>query len=414
MSLPNTYDSEQVASPSSTQQLTQEVIIHNGNVSNRHLTYAQIRGVIQIFNHYFPKKGKRMSKDERNRRWLAYKNKIFQEYGRVITGKLDSEKAYVKRYSKPLDFLKYKLKRVDNLKLEDLPNEADREYYFEIGGLEDVEKLKTQTYDINYDSVEQITNNFQNYNNSRRKKRRRIDVNDDLDGSNANSNVNDSNHNNRNRNSNNNHIQSQPPQIIINEPRISGISSMPPSLSGNRPQRPKHEADVKVDEALLNLSGKLDVFEQEMLDKKKIEMYELTKQKITAMKNSIESHFINDPHLIGCIPSIEQQESIAFDCWINKYKHIIKDDRHIKGNVDLLINQVCTLKSDMSEWTSFLSKWKLNRIIYNDNFQIIWNKTKNELNIQSHDECQLNLTEMSDDDNESNDRINDVDERKEN
>ena len=114
-----------------------------------------------------------MSKDERNRRWMIYKNKIFQEYGRVITGKLDSEKAYVKRYSKPLDFLKYKLKRATNLKLEDLPNEADKEYYFEIGGLEDIEALKAKTYDINYDSVERITNNFANYNNNRRRKRRR-------------------------------------------------------------------------------------------------------------------------------------------------------------------------------------------------------------------------------------------------
>ena len=71
MSLPNTYDSQnlsQIQSPSSTQQLTQEVVIQNGNVSNRQLTYPQIRGVIQIFNHHFPKNGKRMSKDERNRR----------------------------------------------------------------------------------------------------------------------------------------------------------------------------------------------------------------------------------------------------------------------------------------------------------------------------------------------------------
>ena len=59
-----------------------------------------------------------------------------------------------------------------------------------------------------------------------------------------------------------------------------------------------------------------------MLDKKKIEMYEITKQKITALRNSIESHFINEPQLIGCIPGIEQQESIAFDCWLNKYDQL--------------------------------------------------------------------------------------------
>jgi len=393
--VPNTFGSQmssQVQSPSSTQQLSQEVIIQNGSVSNRHLTYAQIRGVIQIFNHHFPKKGKRMSKDERKRRWIMYKNKIFQEYGRVISGKLDSEKAYVKRYSKPLDFLKYKLKRATNLKLEDLPNEADREYYYEIGGLEDVQALKSKIYDINYDSVQQITNNFANYNNSRRRKRKRTEI--------IEVNNNSHNHNNRNdhinSNSNNAH-----PQIIINEPNINGISSIPPDWSNNSQRRPKPESDVKIDEALLNLSGKMNAYEQELLDKKKIEVYEITKQKWNALRNSMESHFINDPQIIGCIPGIENQQTIAFDCWMNKYKHIIKDDRDIRGNIDVLIDQICLLKSDMIEWTNFVTKWKLNRILHNDNFNIIWNKLKEELNIQSHAEYQL--TQMDDITSDEND-----------
>ena len=405
MSLPNTFDSQQVASPSSTQQLTQEVIIQNGNVTNRHLTYAQIRGVIQIFNHHFPKKGKRMSKDERNRRWLMYKNKIFQEYGRVITGKLDSEKAYVKRYSKPLDFLKYKLKRTQNLKIEDLPNEADKDYYFEIGGIEDVEKLKKQTYDINYDSVHQITNNFENYNNNRKRKRRRIEgIVDNIDSNIDQNHNHNHNHNNNNNNANDNRQQ---PQIIVNEPRVGGLSSVPPALAQNQPQRLKREPDVKVDEALLNISGKMDVFEQEMLDKKKIEMYEITKQKMNAMKTSMETHFINDPHLIGCIPGIEQQDSIAFDCWINKYKHIIKDDNQIKGNIHLLVDQLSIMRSDMTEWTNFLTKWKLNRMLYDDNFQIIWTKVKDELNIQNHE--QYELLEMSDELIDKNDEKEECD-----
>ena len=268
MSLPNTYDSQnhsQVQSPSSTQQLTQEVIVQNGNVSNRHLTYPQIRGVIQIFNHYFPKNGKRMSKDERNRRWINYKNKIFRDYGRVIAGKLDSEKAYVKRYSKPLDFLKYKLKRSTNLNIKDLPNEADREYYFEIGGLEDVEALKAKTYDINYDSIQRVANNFENYNNSRRRKRRRIEANNDT----SNHNHNIATDTNMVMNS-----QAQTPQIVINEPSISGIEPIPPPLrrsnDNSQRTRPKRESNAKLDEALVNLHDKLNTFEQEVLEKKKI------------------------------------------------------------------------------------------------------------------------------------------------
>ena len=382
MSLPNTYESQsqsQVQSPSSTQQLTQEVIIHNGNVSNRHLTYPQIRGVIHVFNHHFPKGGKRMSKDERNRRWLTYKNKIFRDYGRVITGKLDSEKAYVKRYSRPLDFLKYKLKRTTNLKLEDLPNEADREYYFEIGGMNDIEALKSKTYDINYDSVERVTNNFQNYNNNRRRKRRKLEDNDDHSN----------NNHNHNSNRNNSHIQNQHPHIVINEPNISGISSVPPRIINN-----KRENDSKLNEALVNLNSKLDMYEQEILDKKKIEIYEITKQKWNALKNSVETHFINDPQLIGSMPGIDNQDTIAFDCWMNKYKHIIKDDPQIQGNVDALIHKICVLKTDMSEWNSFVTKWKLNRIFYEDNFTIIWNNVKNDLKIKDCDAYQL--TQMDD------------------
>ena len=400
MSLSNTYDSQnasQVQSPSSIQQLTQEVVIQNGNVSNRQLTYPQIRGVIQIFNHHFPKNGKRMSKDERARRWLTYKNKIFRDYGRVITGKLDSEKAYVKRYSKPLDFLKYKLKRSTNLNVEDLRNEADKEYYFEIGGLEDVEALKAQTYDINYDSVQQISNNFENYNNSRRRKRRRIKVNDNS--------LNQNHNHNRPVNNNENQvaeIQESNQRIIVNRLNVSAVEHVPPPLQNNNHNnrqrtRPKSENGDKLDEALVNLHDKLDVFEQEVLDKKKIEMYEITKQKWTAIKNSMESHFINDAQLIGAIPGIENQDAIAFDCWLNKYKHIIKDDREIRGNVELLMDQICILKDDMTEWNNFLTKWKLHRIFYDDNFQIVWNKIKDQLNIKNHAQYKLASTEPDSD-----------------
>ena len=134
-------------------------------------------------------------------------------------------------------------------------------------------------------------------------------------------------------------------------------------------------------------------------------MYEITKQKWTALRNSIESHFMNDPQLIGALPGIEQQETVAFDCWLNKYKHIIKDDREIQGNVELLLDQMCILKEDMTEWNNFLTKWKLNRIFYNDNFHIVWNKIKDHLNIKHH--AQYKLAEMSDEPDD------DLDERKE-
>ena len=133
MALPNTlesFDDSMNESQPPSQPQDQHVFVTTNRVRNQHLTLAQMRGVKQIFKHYFPKTPrKRMTRDEQNRRWTSYKNKIYQDYGRIITGKLSSEKALVKRYSEPLSFLKYKLKRARNLKLSDL-SEVDREYYF--------------------------------------------------------------------------------------------------------------------------------------------------------------------------------------------------------------------------------------------------------------------------------------------
>ena len=67
---------------------------------------GMMRGTVLIFNHYFPKTGKRMPKNEKARRWRLYKHKILETYGRVIKSKHESEKARIIRYSQPLDYLK--------------------------------------------------------------------------------------------------------------------------------------------------------------------------------------------------------------------------------------------------------------------------------------------------------------------
>ena len=134
-------------------------------------------------------------------------------------------------------------------------------------------------------------------------------------------------------------------------------------------------------EALYVVKDKMDMFEREQLDKKKIETFEITKQKMLAIKQSIETCLLNEPHLIGCIPGIEEQEALAFDCWLGKYKHIIKDDSAIKNELSTFIEQVNILRMDAVDWKNFLSRWKLRRIFHNDDFLVIWRETKNDLNI---------------------------------
>ena len=163
---------------------------------------------------------------------------------------------------------------------------------------------------------------------------------------------------------------------------------------------------MQMTEALINLNDKLDIFEQEQLDKKKIEIFEITKQKLKTMKQELETHFINDPHIIGCIPGIENQLSLAFDCWIDKYKHIIIEDEAISDKVELFIEQLTILKTDKLEWDTFLSKWKLNRILYKDNFQIIWNKIKKEMNYDCSQNDQIIQNDANNNDTNKNNQNN--------
>ena len=361
MSLPNTLESVDdslISSPSVSQP--QQLFVTTTTVKNQHLTLAQMRGVIQIFNHYFPKNvKKRMSREEKNRKWISYKNRIYQEYKRVVVGKYASEKALVKRYSEPLAFIKYRLKRAKNLNVSDL-SEADRQYYFEIGGLEDVSELIKLTYNI--DSIEQMSNNFQDYNNNR--KRRRVDIDQQSP----------SHNHNHNHNINISH------SVPISRPQLNETTNS--SQIFNFESIPKMEKNEKMTEALCVVKDKMDIFEREQLDKKKIEMFEVTKQKALAMKQSVETTFMNEPHLIGCIPGIEDQEAVAFDCWLGRYKHIIQDDPAIKKDMELFIKQITLLRMDNVEWKDFLSKWKLRRIFHNDDFFKVWMKIKSDLNIK--------------------------------
>ena len=381
MSLPNTLESVEgsvIESPSASQQ--HQVFVTTNTVKNQHLTLAQMRGVIQIFRHYFPKNNKkRLSREEKNRKWISYKNRIYQEYKRIVVGKYSSEKALVKRYSEPLSFIKYRLKRATNLKVSDL-SETDKQYYFEIGGLEDVTELIKLTYNI--DSVEQMSNNFQNYNNKR--KRRRVNMeNDDSE--------------NVNQDHNHNINQSVP----IKQPQRNDTSNSAQIFNFN--QIPKQERNQNMTNALYVVKDKMDIFEKEQLEKKKFEMFEITKQKALGIKQSVETIFMNEPHLIGCVPGIEDQDSVAFDCWLGKYKHIILDDPAIKLEMDAFINQMIILRMDKVDWNNFLSKWKMRRIFYRDDFSLIWGKVKNDLNIQIESQSVNEAEQKNNDDDDDDD-----------
>ena len=96
-----------------------------------------MKGVVNLVIHYFKQvdefgNRKKMSRAEKQRRWMSYKQKIWNDYDRLINGTHSSEQALIRRYGDPVTFLKYRLKRTTNLKVEDLGVE-DQAYYKEIG-----------------------------------------------------------------------------------------------------------------------------------------------------------------------------------------------------------------------------------------------------------------------------------------
>ena len=251
MSLNSTLDSNdmdlEVLSQASSHQ---QIFVTTNRVKNQHLNLAQMRGVVQIFNHYFPKNtGKRMDKDEKKLRWNNYKTRIYNEYKRIITGKFASEKALVKRYSEPLSFIKYKLKRANNLKITDL-SKSDQDYYYEIGGLDDINELIKKTYNI--DSIEKLSNNLnnrkrKNINNNnnnnnnenqnispsipsflRPRKKRRLDINNDNHNNSNNNNYNNANDLDVNLQMNNNDV---PPAVLLKNEKDLKLNSALTSLN---------------------------------------------------------------------------------------------------------------------------------------------------------------------------------------
>lgn len=326
-----------------------EIQVLNARRRNRHLTLAEMRGVIPLFKKYFEiydSKGrkKRLSRDEKNKRWISYKQKIHRDYGRSITGNFSSEQALIKRYSDPLCFIKYRLKRATNLNVSHLSSQ-DQDYYKEIGGLEDVQKLIEQQENI--DSIQKQMRR------SLPRKRQRIDS---FDIENASVEDHDDS-----RNKNNGVVSEQfPPQVPV--------ATM------------KDESGMNT--ALDQLNKDLGVFEQEQLEKKKLEAFQITQEKIKSFLAGIKELLDAKPEWIGCIPgagSLEDQLTVAFDFWLNS--HILKIRQQIT-DWNIFAEQLIVLRQDHVEWNNFLNKWKIKRILYNDKFELIWSFITNELGIE--------------------------------
>ena len=367
-------------------------IVHNPAARGRGVTLAQMRGVIPLFNHYFKQVDefgvrKKMSRAEKQRRWVNYKQKIWEDYNRRITGTFASEQALVRRYSDPLTFLKYKLKRATNLIIADLSDE-DQAYYREIGGVDDINEMIARTGNVDsVNTFHQPPARRQRLNDpvGREYDRLRMSQQQQSHNHNHNQNHNLNQHPPQVQNqSNNNRDRLSQAQVAqsnsaVNHFNVSDIVS-PVAL---QPGAAIKENDEKpMDVAIDKLNDDLDVQDQELLLKKKIEAYEITQEKIRALMSYVKQTLAKKPEMIGSIPGLgclEDQMNVCFDYWINAHKTAILST--VK-DVNSFMEQILILKSDPKEFSMFLQKWKFIRMLKNDSFQAIWSWMKEELNIE--------------------------------
>ena len=310
-----------------------------------HNPYAAIRGIVKLFKFYFEVKDsrgkiRRLPRQESDKRWESYRKKVYEDYGKVVKATLNGEKTWVKRYSRALDFLKYKLKRSKDLLLKDLAP-ADLAYYYEIGGTADVSALfKRQR------NVDSITSAL-----SRPYKRRRLNSSTTLDLT-------------------SNSSQSR-------DMALSADLNIPPDL----PHPPKLE-DGQYTEALRALEGKMTVYEQEQVEKKRAETRILFNEKCSVIVEKLRSTLTQCPEIIGMMPfcSTEQQMSSAFDYWISQNVDVIASEIRDAGTFMI---QIGSLRADHNAWTNFVHGWKLHRILDKDDFRKTWSWVVQELNVET-------------------------------
>ena len=354
--------------------------------TQQHLSQAQARGIISLFNYYFREKDshgktKRLPKQEKQQRWKHYKKKVYVDYNRLVKGTFNSEAALVKRYSDPIAFLKYKLKRTRNLDVTDL-NQQDQDWYYEIGGLTDVEQTMYRA--ANIDSLPKTADvSFNRMQTGEQPSTKRRRFNDDAC-------------------SNSNNQENYQPSITLDLTQSIGnvySPSVHQSTAANLYPRPKLE-NTSINTALNKLNDSLTEYEEEQVQKKTKLAVLLTNEKTKAYMEMYKLKLSSHPELLGLLPSssLEDQVTAGFDLWLFEYKQSIcakVDDIHD------FINQVTLVRSDPQDWNSFLHKWKLQRIFHRDAFLEVWEFVVQELNIsvrttiidpQEEEHLDLNVT----------------------
>ena len=332
--------------------------------SNRkpHLTYGQIRGLIRLFNYFFVVKDdkghkKRLSRMEIQTRWLNYKRQVHADYGKSVKGTLNSEKSFVKRYSNPLSFLRYKLKRSKNLRVQDLAP-GDRAYFYEIAGTDNIDELIRQQ--TNVDSIQSAMGppptKRGRYNSPS------VSVMSQFSA-----------------------VQPLPSSSVTASVANGGWNGAD-VVSLDAPAHPTIPIPPKLEDGLYTkslhmLSSRFTIMENEQVLKKQAEIQVLYGEKCSVIIRHVRACLEQHPELIGFIPfsTADEQITNAFDYWLSQ--HVVEIKASVR-DVSTFMIQIGSLRSDKAEWNGFLRSWKLHRIMHKNDFQLVWQWVIRALNVE--------------------------------
>ena len=345
----------------------------NTKERTKRLTLAEMRGLVPLFNAHFNKFdafGNKivMKRPERNERWITYKEKVWTDYHRAVKGTFESERSLIRRYSHALTFLKYRQKKASHLDPKLLSYE-DYEYYIQIGGTDDVSVLYEQ--ERNVDSLAKM---------QRKRPRKKHRKNDDPCASLLQTGW--SNDNRAPELEQGSVCGTMSQMSVSNAPSMS-LLSLPPHMPLAQTARDS-KATIKTlsyPAALDKVQGALDVHEQNLLLKKRIEAYEITQENCRALTSCVQRLVTKQPEMIGMIPGLgcrEDQLKGSFEYWINQNEELIlKND----SAFDSFKRQLRAKRADPLQYISFLDDWKMQRLVGLDDAATVWAWIKDELNV---------------------------------
>ena len=101
-----------------------------------------------------------------------------------------------------------------------------------------------------------------------------------------------------------------------------------------------------------------------------------------SMTDAIKNLFLEQPDMIGSIPGLKDQGTLAFHIWISHFRPVVLADPAIQADPVEFARRMLTLKRDEASWRAFVEQWRMTRILFDNDFGVVFKAVKEGLRIQ--------------------------------